>query len=98
MTASQFHALQVAGVEPETDNAIKVSFNVPSELADIFRYKQGQYLTFRTDIEGEEIRRSYSICAAVQDPQPRVGIKKVPDGRFSSWANDHLRAGTMLEL
>jgi len=71
---------------------------VPAEHKEAFRFQQGQYLTFRTKIDGEEVRRSYSICAAVQDPHLRVGIKKVADGRFSTWANEQIAVGDVLEV
>lgn len=97
MTKTTFYPLTVAAVARETRDAVVLSLRVPDGLEETFRFTQGQYLTFRRDIDGEELRRSYSICAAVQDRQLRVGIKKVPDGRFSSWANDRLQVGDELE-
>jgi len=94
---AKFYPLTVSDVRPETRDAVVVTFRVAREHADEFHFRQGQYLTLRTKIDGEEVRRSYSICAAVQDPNLRVGIKKVPDGQFSSWANDELKAGDVLE-
>ncbi len=94
---AKFYPLTVSGIRRDTRDSVVVSLRVPDESADQFRFKQGQYLTFRTKLQGEELRRSYSICAAVQDPNLRVGIKKVPDGRFSSWANDHLKVGDVVE-
>ena len=79
---AKFYPLTVADVQKETRDAVAVTLNVPAEHKDDFQFKQGQYLTFRKMIDGEEIRRSYSICAAVQEPNLRVGIKKVPGGRF----------------
>lgn len=94
---AKFYPLTVANVQKETRDAVVVTLAVPPDLAETFRFKQGQYLTFRAHIDGEEVRRSYSICAAVQDPHLRVGIKKVPGGRFSTWANEHLAAGDVIE-
>lgn len=94
---SKFYPLTVTEVHRDTRDSVVLTLSVPDEHRDLFDFKQGQYLTFRTHIDDEEIRRSYSLCAAVQDPFPRVGIKKVPDGRFSSWANDTLEAGQILE-
>ncbi len=94
---AKFFPLTVAAVRKETRDSVVLTLEVPADLRETFRFKQGQYLTFRTKIDGEEVRRSYSICAAVQDPNLRVGIKKVPDGRFSAWANDHLAAGDVLD-
>lgn len=94
---AKFYPLTVSDVRKETRDSVVLTLEVSAEHKEAFRFKQGQYLTFRTKIDGEEIRRSYSICAAVQDPHLRVGIKKVPDGRFSAWANDHLAAGDVLD-
>jgi ring-1,2-phenylacetyl-CoA epoxidase subunit PaaE len=92
-----FYPLEVSDVRPETRDAIVVSFSVPPAHAEAFRFVQGQYLTLRTTIDGEEVRRSYSICSAVQDNALRVGIKKVKDGWFSTWACESLKRGATLE-
>ncbi len=94
---AKFYPLTVADVQRETRDAVAVTLEAPAEHKDAFQFKQGQYLTFRRMIDGEEIRRSYSICAAVQEPNLRVGIKKVPGGRFSTWANEQLAPGEVLE-
>jgi ring-1,2-phenylacetyl-CoA epoxidase subunit PaaE len=93
MTDSQFHSLTIADVAPETDNAIKVSFAVPAQLRETFNYKQGQYLTLSTDIDGETVRRSYSICSGINDEAMQVAIKRVEGGVFSNFANDSLKRG-----
>lgn len=98
MADSQFHSLTVAAVEPETDNAIKVSFKVPAKLSGTFSYKQGQYLTLQSAIDGEPVRRSYSICSGVNDPAMQVAIKRVEGGLFSNFANDSLGAGDTIEV
>ncbi|SOZ66119.1 subunit of multicomponent oxygenase, phenylacetic acid degradation, putative 2Fe-2S ferredoxin-NADPH reductase; ring-hydroxylating complex protein 5 [Cupriavidus taiwanensis] len=95
---SKFHELTVASVTRETRDAVAVTFAVPDELADAYRYVQGQHLTLRTGIDGEDVRRSYSICSAVQDAQLRVAIKRVDGGLFSNWANEQLRPGMKLEV
>lgn len=95
---SKFHEVTVASVRQETRDAIVVTFDVPAELTDQFHYIQGQHLTLRTQINGEEIRRSYSICSAVQDQTLRIAIKRVPGGVFSNWANDLLKPGCRVEL
>jgi ring-1,2-phenylacetyl-CoA epoxidase subunit PaaE len=95
---SKFHPLTVSKVKHETRDAIAVTFDVPAELKDIFAYRQGQYLTLRTTIEGEEVRRSYSICSAVQDQQLRVAIKRCQGGLFSNWATESLQSGMQLEV
>ena len=95
---SKFYPLTVAKVKHETRDAIAVTFAVPPELKQTFAYQQGQHLTLRAMIDGEDVRRSYSICSAVQDEQLRVAIKRTPGGLFSSWANEHLQAGATLEV
>jgi ring-1,2-phenylacetyl-CoA epoxidase subunit PaaE len=77
---------------------VTVTFEVPEELAEKFRFVQGQYLTIRAMIDGEELRRSYSICAAVQDRRLRVGIKRAPGGVFSNWIIQNVKPGCMLEV
>lgn len=98
MADAQFHSLTVAGVAPETENAVKVSFDVPEALRQTFRYHQGQYLTLECDIDGERVRRSYSICSGIHDPELRVAIKRVEGGVFSNFANDQLQPGNTLRV
>lgn len=95
---SKFYPLTVAQVKQETRDAIAVTFAVPDELRDAFAYQQGQHLTLRAQIGGEDVRRSYSICSAVQDRLLRVAIKRTPGGAFSSWANASLKAGAVLDV
>ena len=95
---SKFYPLTVAQVKQETRDAIAVTFAVPEALQEAFAYQQGQHLTLRAMIGGEDVRRSYSICSAVQDKQLRVAIKRTPGGAFSSWANEHLQAGAVLDV
>ena len=95
--STHFYPLTVTAVQRETRDGVALTLQPADGHTGLFRFKPGQYLTFRREIDGEELRRSYSICAAVQDPQLRVGIKKVPDGRFSSWANEHIKVGDVLE-
>jgi ring-1,2-phenylacetyl-CoA epoxidase subunit PaaE len=95
---SKFYPLTVANVRNETRDAIAVTFDVPHELKETFAYKQGQHLTLRAMIDGEDVRRSYSICSAVQDDTLRVAIKRTPGGMFSSWANETLKAGMTLDV
>lgn len=98
MATTRFHSLQVEQVEPATRDAFTVTFALPPELASAFVYLQGQYLTLRTQLGGEDVRRSYSICSAVQDQRLRVAIKRVHDGVFSNWAAEHLRAGVVVDV
>jgi ring-1,2-phenylacetyl-CoA epoxidase subunit PaaE len=95
---SKFYPLTVAKVKHETRDAIAVTFDLPPQLQDVFQYRQGQHLTLRAMIDGEDVRRSYSICAAVQDDQLRVAIKRVAGGVFSTWANECIRPGVTLDV
>lgn len=95
---SQFHPLTVAQVEPQTRDSIAVTFTVPPALRAQFAYQAGQHLTLRTIIGGEEVRRSYSICAAVQEERLRVAIKRMPGGLFSTWALEHIQPGVVLDV
>jgi ring-1,2-phenylacetyl-CoA epoxidase subunit PaaE len=95
---SKFHPLTVAAVRHETRDTIAVTFDVPPELAESFRYQQGQHLTLRAHINHEDVRRSYSICTAVQDNLLRVAIKRTSCGVFSTWANDTLKPGAVLDV
>jgi ring-1,2-phenylacetyl-CoA epoxidase subunit PaaE len=95
---SKFHPLPIARVERETRDAVAITFAVPDALADQFRFEQGQHLTLRTDIDGHDIRRSYSICSAVQDGALRIAVKKSPGGVFSTWANEGLAAGATIDV
>ena len=95
---SKFHRLSIARVERETRDAIAITFAVPAALAPQFRFAQGQHLTLRADIGGEDVRRSYSICSAVQDGALRIAVKKSPGGVFSTWANEALKAGDTIDV
>jgi len=95
---SKFRELKVGSVRPETRDAIVVTFDVPEALAEQFHYQPGQHLTLRTTIDGEDVRRSYSICSAAQDRKLRIAIKRVPGGLFSNWANGQLLAGRVVEV
>ncbi|GHC38292.1 phenylacetic acid degradation protein [Alcaligenes pakistanensis] len=95
---SQFYSLPVASVSRSTRDAVVVAFTVPDDLQDVFQFRPGQYLTLRTHLDGQELRRSYSICAAPHDRLLRVAIKRVNDGAFSTWANSNLEAGASLEV
>jgi ring-1,2-phenylacetyl-CoA epoxidase subunit PaaE len=92
-----FHPLAVASVERLCDDAVAVTFDVPAELAADYTFAPGQSLTLRRTVEGQEQRRSYSICAAAGRP-PRVGVREVPGGLFSSWLMHEVSAGDVVEV
>ncbi len=93
-----FHPLRVRAIEPDTSEAVIVSFEVPEHLRGTFGFTQGQYLTLRTEIEGHDLRRSYSIRAGVDDGELRVGVRKVRGGVFSNWINEHLKTGDTVSV
>ena len=93
-----FHPLRVRRIEPDTAEAVIVTFEVPEPLRDVFGFTQGQYLTLRHTVDGADLRRSYSICAGVDDGELRVGVRKVNGGVFSNWINAHLKIGDSLQV
>jgi ring-1,2-phenylacetyl-CoA epoxidase subunit PaaE len=94
----RFHRLRINEVRRETPECVSLAFDVPAELASEYRFVQGQHLNLRATLDGEEVRRSYSICSGVDDGELRVAIKKVPGGRFSVWANERLAAGEAIDV
>lgn len=94
---AQFYPLRVTDVKRDTRDSVVLTLAPPEGDKNAFKFIQGQYLTFRRTFDGEEMRRSYSICAGVNDGVLRVGIKKVDGGWFSSWANDELRPGESID-
>lgn len=96
--SSKFYPLVVENIEKVTANCAVVSLQVPEEHQENFHYKQGQYLTVKAAINGEEVRRSYSLCSSPLDKQWKVAIKQIDDGKFSNYANNVLKAGDTLEV
>ena len=94
---ARFHTLDVVDVRRETRDAVVVTLRPQPEDAALFDFTQGQYLTFRRKFDDDELRRSYSICAGRGEGHLRVGIKRVDGGAFSTWANEELKAGAILE-
>jgi len=94
----RFHSLRIGSLRRETETAISVAFAVPDRLRQAYHYAPGQFLTLRAMIDGEDVRRSYSICSGLDDDELRVAIKEVAGGIFSTWANHTLREGAMLQV
>ncbi|MBM3570560.1 MAG: ferredoxin--NADP reductase [Alphaproteobacteria bacterium] len=93
------HALRVARVIDETPDARSIALEVPPALADRFRYRAGQFLTFRIPLAGGAVQRCYSLSSAPGiDPQPQVTVKRVAGGKGSNWMNDSLRPGATVEV
>lgn len=96
--APRFHTLMVSEIRRETADAVSLAFAVPEPLRAEFRYDPGQYLTLRAMIDGEDVRRSYSICSGLDDGELRVVIKRLAGGAFSGWVNEQLCPGDTLEV
>lgn len=96
--SNQFYPLPVKDVSRETTHAVVVTFEVPDELRQKFSFKQGQYLTLEQQIAHKQVRRSYSICAGVDEGALKVAIKQVEGGVFSTWANENLKAGDIIDV
>lgn len=93
-----FHKLAIKEIKKETADCVSVLFDVPEDLQKKFQFKQGQSLTMRIFINGEEVRRTYSICATPFENEWRVAVKKAEGGLFSSYANEQLKEGDILEV
>jgi ring-1,2-phenylacetyl-CoA epoxidase subunit PaaE len=94
---SKFFPLKVSKIEHETDDCVSVAFAVPAGLEDIFRFIHGQHLTLKVNIDGEDVRRSYSLCVR-PDEGLKVAVKKLPGGKFSGFVHDRLKPGDTLEV
>ncbi|MEM9545812.1 MAG: 1,2-phenylacetyl-CoA epoxidase subunit PaaE [Bacteroidota bacterium] len=94
----KFHNIKVESVHKETEDSVVVSFDIPPNLTDEFAFIPGQYLTLETSINGEDVRRSYSLCSAPFENEWKVAIKKVENGKFSTYANSVLEAGHSLNV
>lgn len=93
---SRFYPLRVAAVHKDLRDAVVLTFAVPEDLSATFAFRPGQHLTLKAEIGGQEVRRSYSICSAADEPI-RIGIRKLAEGVFSTWANDTVKAGQTLQ-
>ncbi|MEO8141121.1 MAG: 2Fe-2S iron-sulfur cluster-binding protein [Sphingomicrobium sp.] len=96
--AEHFHRLRVAEIMSETDEALSLRFDVPENLAAAFRFKAGQHLTLRADIDGEEVRRNYSLCVAPDEGLLKVTVKRIAGGVFSNWVGSALKAGDVIDV
>lgn len=94
---SQFIPLTIKSIQPQTEQAICIAFDLAPEQLDAFQYQPGQHLTIRHLTDDGELRRCYSICSDTQEDMS-IAIKKIDQGQFSTWANDHLKAGDVLEV
>lgn len=93
-----FHTLKINSIKTLTNEASSIGFEIPSSLQDLFQYRSGQYINLKASIEGEEVRRSYSLCSAPSEGTLEVGIKRIPKGLFSTYATQGLQVGDSLEV
>ncbi len=96
--APKFHALTVKEVRQETEDSVSIAFEIPADLQESYGYLSGQYLTLRATIDGEDVRRSYSLCSSPHENEWRVAVKKVENGKFSTYANEVLKPGDTLDV
>ena len=95
---SKFHQLSIKAIDKQTENAVSILFDVPAELQSAFLFKAGQYLTLRIVLDGEEVRRDYSICTPPESHELKVVVKEVLGGKFSKYANNTLKIGDVLDV
>ena len=95
---AQFHELTIQSIRPVTDKSVAITFNIPEALKANFNFVAGQYITLKTEINGEEVRRDYSLCSAPNSGHLTVGVKAVEGGTFSVYANEKLQAGDTIEV
>lgn len=95
---SRFHSLQIKDVKRETPEAVSIELDVPADLKEAFRFKHGQYLTFKIRVNGEELRRSYSICSSPLENKLRIAVKEIDGGRVSGFFNQRATAGQTVEV
>ncbi|MGJ5642979.1 2Fe-2S iron-sulfur cluster-binding protein [Formosa sp. S-31] len=93
-----FHKLAIQNINKETEAAVTITFELPSFLKDKFSFKAGQYITLKTNIDGQEVRRDYSLCSTPESNELKVAVKAVEDGLFSKYANTTLKTGDILEV
>lgn len=93
-----FYPLRIKKIQKETDQCVSVEFEIPENLRDSFQFKQGQSLTMRTTLNGEEVRRTYSLCSSPLDNSLKVAIKKIDGGLFSSFVNENLKEGDVMDV
>jgi ring-1,2-phenylacetyl-CoA epoxidase subunit PaaE len=94
----KFETLTVKNIVRETEDCVSIEFDIPSDLKERYLFQPGQYLTLRKEINGEDVRRSYSICSGVNDNKLCVAVKEVPNGRFSTFANQKLKVGDKMDV
>jgi len=95
---AKFHSLKIKDIYKETSDCSVVTFDIPDELTSEFKFRQGQHLTLKADIDGEDTRRSYSLCSSPLENTWRVAVKQIPEGKFSTLINSKIAVGDTLEV
>ncbi len=95
---TEFHPLRVAEVRRETPDAVSIKLEAPDDLKALYRFEAGQYLTFKADLDGEDVRRTYSVCVSPRDGELRIAVKQIAGGVFSTWVNTKLKPGSTIEV
>ena len=96
---SKFYSLKISEITQETPDCVSIAFHIPTDLKEVFAYKQGQYITFKLLVNGEDLRRSYSVCSSpAVNEDLRVAIKKVYNGKGSIFLNSNPKVGDTLEV
>jgi ring-1,2-phenylacetyl-CoA epoxidase subunit PaaE len=96
--SAHFYPVKVKDLRRETKDCVSIAFDIPNELRETFKFKAGQYVNLRAVVDGEELRRSYSLCSAPHSGEWRVAVKRVEEGRFSEYANTKLKAGDAIDV
>jgi ring-1,2-phenylacetyl-CoA epoxidase subunit PaaE len=99
MTAQgvEFHQLTVTNIEPLTSDSVAITLGIPEHLEDSFRFTPGQHIAVKAEIDGEDIRRTYSVCADPAENRLRIGVKRIEGGAFSTYATERLQEGDQIE-
>lgn len=95
---AEFHNIKVANVYKETKDSVVITFDIPDALKEKFKFKQGQHLTLRKEINGEDVRRNYSLCSSPIENEWKVAVKTIKDGLFSNYAFNKLKKGDELQI
>jgi len=98
LNMAEFHNLKVADIYKETEDTSVVAFEIPIESQNAFKFRQGQHLTLKADINGEDVRRSYSLCSSPLENEWKIAVKLIPGGKFSTYINDTVKVGDIIEV
>lgn len=98
MIARTYQPLVVKDIRKETEDCVSIAFEIPSELQEHYQFKSGQYLNFKLNIDGEEVRRSYSLSSSPHENEWRIAVKQVENGKFSNYINNQLKVNDVIEV